>query len=77
MKSMKKKIVTKEIKATEPKKMVKKVVVKPSAKTTTREPKDIAQKELKTVIAQERVQTAEGWKRAMLLERKTVTSKKK
>lgn len=77
MKSLKKTTTKKEVKPVESKKNVKKVIVRPAAKTTTSVSKNAAPKELKTVIAQEKVQTAEGWKRAMLLEKKAAASKQK
>ena len=71
MKSEKKVSKTAQTKAS-----AKKVVIRPAAKTTTRSVKNADTKAQKTVIAQEKVQTAEGWKRAMLLERKLAEAKK-
>jgi hypothetical protein len=77
MKSTKKSLVKKDAAEVAPKKIVKKVIAKPAAKTTTKLPKVADLKELRTVVAQEKIQTAEGWKRAMLLERKTAGAAKK
>lgn len=56
---------------------VKKVIQKGVEKTVVPKTKTALPREEKTVIVKEKVQTATGWKRAMLAEKKETSQKKK